>query len=396
MSVSKSLATNLLPIERRTLLAFLSLYTFLTLVILILVSVMYYNFQKDLMLSKTRPKLQEYAKELIYRLKEMHYNFPEDNHYPRYSSFKSAIYDADYVKIFSLLEKENVRFDKSIYKIGDKIHLIKQPDAYYLGTKYVVIEVDDDESWLKETKRNIIFYGSLFLLFMVGLGLFLTKLFLKPMRDTLMLLDNFIKDTTHELNTPVSAILANIETIDKTKLDNKTAKKINRIDIAARTISNIYHDLTFLTLNRAFESLKEKIDMKSLIKERVNFFKILADSKKIDFELYLDDSFIFADRKKIARLIDNILSNAIKYNKIGGKIKITLKKGYLCIEDTGIGIEKEKMDKIYDRYIRFDKSEGGFGIGLNIVKMIADEYNIDIKIKSEKDRGTKVILKWQE
>jgi two-component system OmpR family sensor kinase len=80
------------------------------------------------------------------------------------------------------------------------------------------------------------------------------------MRDALHLLDRFIKDTTHELNTPISAIITNIEMIDKDSLDDKLARKINRIDIGAKTISNIYEDLTFLTLNNKIISQNEELN----------------------------------------------------------------------------------------------------------------------------------------
>lgn len=387
--------TNLLPSEKKSLIYFLSLYIFLAIIILSLVSTLYYNFQKNLMFSQIRPKLTEYAKDVIYRLKEMHQSLGEDLHYPRYSGFKSAIYDADHVKIFSLLENNSVKLDKVIYKTGKKIHFIKEPDAYYLGTKYVVIEVEDNEEWLKNTIKNIFIFGFLFLIFMGFIGYFLTKLFLKPMKESFMLLDNFIKDTTHELNTPISAILANIETIDKHKIDEKLQKKINRIDIAARTISNIYQDLTYLILHKKISSIIENVNLKELLLQRVSYFKILAQSKKIDFVLNInEDIFIEADKKKMAKLIDNILSNAIKYNRVGGKIYITLKDRYLSIKDTGIGIPKEKIKDMFKRYKRFNQSEGGFGIGLNIVYMIAKEFSIDIEIKSKEKEGTEVILRW--
>ncbi len=384
-----------MPSERKSLLYFLSMYIFLVIIILLLVSALYYNFRKDLMFTQIRPKLAENAKDVIYRIKEMHQSLGADLHYPRFSGFKSAIYDADRVKIFSLLEEEDIRFDKVIYKTGDKIRFIKEPDAYYLGTKYLIIEVLDDERWLRETVRDILTFGGLFLIFTAFLGFFLAKLFIKPMRESFLLLDNFIKDTTHELNTPISAILANIETIDKNEINEKLAKKIHRIEIAARTISNIYQDMSYLLLNKKTVSNIERFDLKELLLQRISYFKILAQSKRVDFVLNIyEEVYIKADRKKMAKLIDNLISNAIKYNKIGGKIYITLKPRLMIIKDTGIGIPKDKINEIFKRYKRFNESEGGFGLGLNIVYMIAKEFGITIEIDSKPDKGTEVRLKW--
>lgn len=386
---------DLLPSEKRSLIYFLALYIFLTLIITTLGSTLYYNFQKNIYFLELKPKLSEYAKDVIYRIRKMHQSLGEDLHYPRYSGFKSGIYDVDYVKIFSLLENQRVYLHKTIYKIGNKIHFIKEPDAYYLGAKYVIIEIEDDEMWLNKTLKDILFFSVLFLIFMGILGYFLTILFLKPLKNSLILLDNFIKDTTHELNTPISAILANIETIDKNKIDKSILKKIDRIDIAARTISNIYQDLTFMILNKKIDSKLEKIDLKELILQRVSYFKILAQSKRVSFILNLKENiYIRADKKKISKLIDNLLSNAIKYNKVGGKIYINLQDRYLSIKDSGIGIPKDKVQEIFKRYKRLNKSEGGFGIGLNIVYMIAKEFNISIDIKSKEKEGFEVILRW--
>ena len=232
-------------------------------------------------------------------------------------------------------------------------------------------------------------------LFMILIGYFISKLFLRPMRDALHLLDRFIKDKTHELNTPITAIITNIEMIDKILLDEKLAKKINRIEIGAKTISNIYEDLTFVTLNNQIISNNEDLNLSNILKQRVDFFKSLAIMKKITFKLNIkDDVFLFCDNKKISKLIDNLLSNAIKYNKISGTIKIVLSENSFIIEDSGKGISAENLATLFERYTRFDKSVGGFGIGLNIVSLIAKEYNLKISVESEINIGTKVSITW--
>ncbi|MDN5101953.1 HAMP domain-containing sensor histidine kinase [Aliarcobacter butzleri] len=391
----RNLDIDLTKSETRTLLGFSLLYSFLVLVILCVMFFLYYQFQKDLMLQEKRQILQTYSNSLISNLKELHINIDKDNVYPRDEKYKSAIYDSDKKKIFSTLQSQTVKLDDVIYLKNDKIHFIKEPESYYLGSKYVIVEIPDDHIWFENIKYKMIIGFLLAFLFMIFLGYFISKLFLKPMRDALHLLDRFIKDTTHELNTPVTAIITNIETIDKSLLDDKTLRKINRIEIGAKTISNIYEDLTFVTLNNQIISNNENINLSNILRQRVDFFLSIANMKKIRFETNIKDNvFIFCDIKKISKLIDNLLSNAIKYNKNSGFIKVILAKNSMIIEDSGKGMSSENLENLFDRYQRFDKSVGGFGIGLNIVSLIAKEYDFKIDVTSQLGVGTKVKVRW--
>ncbi len=395
MLALRNLDIDLTKSETRTLLGFSLLYSFLVLVILCVMFFLYYQFQKDLMLQEKRQILQTYSNSLISNLKELHINIDKDNVYPRDEKYKSAIYDSDKKKIFSTLQSQTVKLDDVIYLKNDKIHFIKEPESYYLGSKYVIVEIPDDHIWFENIKYKMIVGFLLAFLFMIFVGYFISKLFLKPMRDALHLLDRFIKDTTHELNTPVTAIITNIETIDKSLLDDKTLRKINRIEIGAKTISNIYEDLTFVTLNNQIISNNENINLSNIVRQRVDFFLSIANMKKIRFETNIKDNvFIFCDIKKISKLIDNLLSNAIKYNKNSGFIKVILAKNSMIIEDSGKGMSSENLENLFDRYQRFDKSVGGFGIGLNIVSLIAKEYDFKIDVTSQLGVGTKVKVRW--
>ena len=395
MLVLKNSGIDLTNSETRTLLGFSLLYSFLVLVILSVVSFLYYKFQKDLMLQEKRHILQNYSNDLVNRLKDLHVNIDKHNIYPRNEKYESAIFDSDKKEIFSTLKSSNISLDDVIYSSGNQIHFIKEPESYYLGSKYIIIEIPDDHLWFEEIKYKMIISFLAAFLFMILIGYFISKLFLRPMRDALHLLDRFIKDTTHELNTPITAIITNIEMIDKSLLDEKLAKKINRIEIGAKTISNIYEDLTFVTLNNQIISNNEDLNLSNILKQRVDFFKSLAIMKKITFKLNIkDDVFLFCDNKKISKLIDNLLSNAIKYNKISGTIKIVLSENSFIIEDSGKGISAENLATLFERYTRFDKSVGGFGIGLNIVSLIAKEYNLKISVESEINIGTKVSITW--
>lgn len=346
------------------------------------------------MLAEQRATLTKYAYIQTKRLKVLHHFFDDRTVYPRDPRFKSAIYDLEYIKIFSLLENENIHFDKEIYINKGTIHFVKSLDDFYLGTKYLILEVPDSGAWRGESWKNILGYGFFAFLFFMLFGLYLAKLFLKPMRDSIVLLDRFIKDTTHELNTPLSAILANIEMMDRDVMVEKNKIKLTRINIAAKTVSVLYQDLTYLTLEQEKENHDEEIEIKDLIHDRAEYFMILAESKQLECSLDLDDATIIIDRRKFTRVIDNLISNAIKYNKRNGTVGIILREGMLVIWDTGIGINEGKIPYMFDRYMRFNQSQGGFGLGLSIVKNILDEYYISINVESTENKGTRMILKW--
>jgi len=389
------ITTSLLKSESKSLIRFLTLYTLMSSVVIILLAIFYYEYQNKLILSDQRIQLSTYAHEMIRRLKRTHHFFEESPFYPRDERFDSAIYDMEYHKIFSLLKETKVSFNEEVYRINNKIHYVTMLENYYLGAKYLVIEIDDDHRWIGATFKDIVIFGLIALIVLTLVGLYLSRLFLTPMRDSILLLDRFIKDTTHELNTPLSAILANIEMMDTSIMVEKNKKKLHRINIAAKTVSTIYKDLTYLVLEKD-RTMNEDIDIdvRRLINDRVEYFDILAQSKNVSFELNLTPIIFRMDKKKATRVMDNLISNAIKYNQRNGTITITLEPNRLIVEDSGIGIEESKLPYIFDRYMRFNQSEGGFGIGLSIVKTILDEYHITIEVQSKVNEGTKVILTW--
>ena len=393
MSILKNLDTDLTYSEKKTLRSFLILYVVFTLVILSLTSTLYYSLQKELKVQENIILLNDYTSELIPKLETLDTTkdiFPDD------INFKVSLYNANYELVYSTFEKPALTLDKVVYNTNTIIRYIKNPKKSYLNTQYIVTSMPEDIKWLNNIKNTIILYGSIFFIFMIIIGYYLLNLFLKPMKNALALLNKFINDTTHELNTPISTITTNIEILKDININNKLIEKaINRIDIGAKTISNIYDDLTYLILNHKLISKNENINLKDIVEQRIEYFHTLIQMKNISLNIQLEDNNIInIDKIKLSKLIDNILSNAIKYNKKNGDINITLKDNTLYIKDTGIGIKEQNISKILNRYSRFNNTVGGFGIGLNIVKLICDEYKIDIKINSIYNQYTEVILKF--
>lgn len=395
MSVLKNLDINLSSSTKQTLRNFLVLYSFFTLVITTLGVYLYYSSQKEIYNQEQLVALNDYANELTLKLKDLKNDTTNELIYPWDEKFKTSLYDKEYKLLYST--KENPTIDLSNLQMTQNMiaRYLKNSDEYYLEAQYIIVEMVEDKHFETTLIRTIVIYGSAFLIFMLAIGYFLLSLLLKPMKDTLFLLDRFIKDATHELNTPVSTILTNIELLQTQEQNKFSQKVIGRIEIGAKTLSNIYDDLTFLILKHKLVSQDIDIDLNELINERIEYFKALIAIKNIEIvKHYKDQVNIKIDRKKVIKVVDNLLSNAIKYNKVNGKIEITLQKNLLSIKDTGIGIDKENIEKLFTRYERFTDSTGGFGIGLHIVKTILDEYEFDISVDSLKDKYTSFSIKF--
>ncbi len=385
-------ATVISSPEFKSLRAFLVLYTVMWLFILSLLGSIYYDYEKDIMLAEHRLSMQLVNETYFEEVQDMQF-FNEA--FPPHIAYDTALFDENKKPIASFMKDNTINFDEVISLDGKYVHFVVPLGNSVKDAKYLVYETLDNRLWWKSFVKDILIYGLFAFAFITLVGIYLVKLFLRPMRESLALLDNFIKDTTHELNTPVAAIVANIETIDKSNLESKTVKKIRRVDIAARTISNIYNDLTYLVLHNDIAVKNEDINVSTFLCERVDYFHIGLEQKKIKFTREVEDNVIVnIDKNKMGRLVDNIISNAIKYNKVNGSIHIKLNTKCLCVKDTGIGIPKDKINCIFERYIRANDSIGGFGIGLNIVAMIAKEYGIKIEIESEENIGTELKLYW--
>lgn len=235
--------------------------------------------------------------------------------------------------------------------------------------------------------------GALILVFVVMgvVATILVRLFLKPLNEYISALDLFIKDSTHEINTPLSVILMSIETLKIDNLSPNEAKKIERIKLASLQLNAIYNSLVAHNFPRSTQ--KERLSVGAILNERLEFFAPFFNKKGLEIRANVGESEIYAERNALNMIFDNLISNAIKYNNKGGFIALELKEGTFSIENSGVIIKRENMDKIFERYARFGVNTGGFGIGLSLVKKICDEYGIKISVEMS-DSSNKFILKW--
>ncbi len=378
--------------EKKSFKSFILLYSFMSISILLLLGVLYFQSQKKQMLSQHRLAMQLQSESYIPRLRKW---LSQDDillPYPIDLAYNTAFYNVLGMKVDGYLKKSFFNPTETIELQDGYIHFYVSLASYELGDFYVVFETRDDELWLKQSIKNILIYGTFLFFILVLLGYQLSRFIFAPMREAITLLDHFIKDTTHELNTPLQTIRANIEMLDMNLLDEKQSKKLSRIDTAAQTISSIYDDLTFLMLNHKVYIDDEKINISEILNERVDYFKHRIKQKGLHVSIKTEDTYVFMDKNRAVRLIDNLISNAIKYNKMGGNIDLHVNKKGLHVSDTGIGIDKQKLNFIFKRYVRVSENEGGFGIGLHIVAKIAKHYGFKIEVDSSPNQGTTISI----
>ena len=164
----------------------------------------------------------------------------------------------------------------------------------------------------------------------------------------------------------------------KTKLG--TNSQINRIENSVQNILNLQSNLRAYLNSHAAQ--KEEFLLEPFINERVEL--ISSNYKNISFIVKETDLNLYTNKAAFTRIVDNLLSNAAKYNKMNGKVIIYSTKDKLFIEDTGKGIKNPK--RVFDRF--YKEQDRGIGIGLHIVKKLCEELDISISLESEIGTGT--------
>jgi len=239
------------------------------------------------------------------------------------------------------------------------------------------------------TEINFFIAGALVLLVAIGWGYVLSTLIFAPkkqMEDTLTSLTN---DIIHELNIPLSTIKANTAMLKKTMEDEKSLKRIKRIEDASVRLKKLYDELVYSIHKEMHTIEKECFDLQALVEERIEVFK---EQQRNPFELTLEPYEIEVDKIGFEQMFDNIVSNAMKYSSKDSPIHVILHNNILSVEDEGVGMGTTELLRMHERYYQADDRKDGKGIGLALVKAYCDEEGIDIHFKSEKGVGTHVSL----
>ncbi|RXJ59987.1 sensor histidine kinase [Candidatus Marinarcus aquaticus] len=225
-------------------------------------------------------------------------------------------------------------------------------------------------------------------LFIVISSFLLIQASIEPYKKVNEYLDAFFNDAMHELKTPLGVIQMNLEMLHEKQ---PHTKELQRSMNATKNLFLVYEDIEYLIKQKSVNYNKEWVDFSYLLSQRLDQFESLTHSKELTLEAHIQkDVQVQINRMHLQRIIDNTVSNAIKYSYKKTTIEINLiqedQRTLFAVHNIGEVIQDTK--RIFNRYYKENSIKGGFGIGLNIVKNICEENNILIDVDSSEELGT--------
>ncbi|MDC3425974.1 cell wall metabolism sensor histidine kinase WalK [Aquibacillus sp. 3ASR75-11] len=215
----------------------------------------------------------------------------------------------------------------------------------------------------------------------------------------------FVSNVSHELRTPLTTMRSYLEALsDGAWKDNEIAPKFLEVtQNETERMIRLVNDLLQLSKmdNKDYTLYKERVNFISYFHHIIDRFEMnKPEDIVLDRQLPKNDVFVWLDKDKMTQVLDNIISNAMKYSPEGGTITFHLKKEkqklLISVSDEGMGISHEKLDKVFDRFYRADKARsrklGGTGLGLAIAKELVEAHEGKIWAKSKEGKGTTILF----
>ena len=236
---------------------------------------------------------------------------------------------------------------------------------------------------IQKLRMQVLLVSTVLLLLFSLISYYLALISIRPLKKTIHILDAFIKDLVHDLNTPTTSILLNLKMLRSNSSD-RDPQRFERIEEATKEIASLYKSLAIL------------LDESKLTTTKQDICPIVRQCAATYAELYPDLSFEIActplsasvHAEAFSQMVSNIISNACKYNRPNGFVRIFTQDKRLIIEDGGIGMKTP--EKVFERY--YTESLEGHGIGMHIVNRLATVMHIEVKIHSEEGVGTRCLL----
>ena len=256
---------------------------------------------------------------------------------------------------------------------------IPKSEKFYIKLSYPSKKLLADITNIKYSLLIEFAFASLLLF---GIALFFTFYSLKPIRRALKINDEFIKDILHDFNTPITSMVLNIKMFKEERGENpfveKISHSIDNILLLQNNLKSFLHHSP---------SQNEKVDIATLAHNRLKFIQNIYPKLTFTYKKYNDLTKV-TNHELLTRILDNLLSNAAKYNKSRGEVTLTILGDTISIKDTGKGIQD--VNKVLQRH--YKEQERGLGLGLHIVQKLISELDIDMSIKTKEGVGTNIIL----
>lgn len=304
---------------------------------------------------------------------------------PRSVRFHINIYDATHQLCYQGIQE-------SLNDLNFKVRVI-YPFLYYQKKiqhenelLYLVVELQLNYAKIIFI-TTVLFFSVLFLVYLMSNIFIHSSIY--PYQKMQRYMNDFFNDSMHELKTPLGVININVELLSSYVT---STKHLQRIKAATKQMQMTYEDVEYYIKHKKVTYNKERVNLSDYLNQRIAFFEDIAVSKSMTLEHSVaPDMMIYMSKVELQRIIDNTLSNAIKYSFFQGKVEIKLlpkdeEHCVLSFQDYGQGIKD--LYKVFQRFEREDSVQGGFGLGLNIVQNICNKNDIDINIESYENRGS--------
>ena len=268
------------------------------------------------------------------------------------------------------------------------------------------LQVTVSTAGLDESRRRSRLFLAIGLPIALGItglaGWLLSGYAMRPVKRSYEQLQRFTADASHELRAPVSAILSNAQVGLLAPPDDLTQprQRLANIVTQSKHMSDLITNLLFLARHQGKLNPRdvETINLVELLNSVSSQYQTAAVEKGVEFEsdISLAAKEINGDRHLLQQAIANLLDNAIKYTSSGGRVKlqleVKLRRVFIIVKDTGVGIPQADLAQIFDRFYRVDKARtrqtGGFGLGLAIALQIIQAHHGKITVESEPNQGT--------
>lgn len=311
-------------------------------------------------------------------------------------------------------EQHGIEGVKTLYKnpaefmLGD-VHVRSRSvplmrDEKTIGFLQVQIPTDRRDRSMREFLTMNLILGPALLIALALSGYLFSGKAVKPVEDSFVVLRMFVADAGHELKTPLSIIQATAENLSEDLKDKPDLN--NQVSIISRTTERMTHLVQDMLLLAKMEVQQITVQMAALnlkdliIEVAEEHSSQFAEQNKRLIVADMDDAEIVGDRDSLHRLFANLLENALRYSDQGAEavVSIARKEDRVVarVKDTGIGIPKDSIPRLFDRFYRVDKSrtraKGGSGLGLAIVKATADLHSAEVSVSSEEGKGSEFVV----